>query len=68
MDSHFHGNDKKKRGNDMREGGKIVPPFYYEIATDDIQLILNIILAMTIFRNDNISLIFLNEFVLKCFK
>ena len=22
MDSHFHGNDKKKRGNDMREGGQ----------------------------------------------
>jgi len=37
LDSHFHGNDRKKRGDDMREVGKIVLPFYYEIATDDVQ-------------------------------
>jgi hypothetical protein len=25
MDSHFHGNNKKKRGNDMREGKRLSP-------------------------------------------
>jgi len=38
LDSHFHGNDKKKRGNDLREVEEITSP-YYEITTDDISLV-----------------------------
>jgi len=58
MDSHFRGNDRRgggmtKRSVGMTEGGGGMTKRSA---------------GMTIFRNDNIPPIFLNKFILKCFK
>jgi hypothetical protein len=61
MDSHFHGNDKKKRENDMREGGQ-----YFTFTLHCIVEIAHYT-GQGLFRKEERKIYF-DKFVLKCFK